>query len=406
MGENNRPLVSIIVPIYMVEEYLPKCIESIQSQTLQNMEIILVDDGSKDGCGEISDRYAAIDNRIRVIHKENGGLVSARKAGIKVASGKYIGFVDGDDWVEMKMFETLYHQITIHDADMVLGGYLEDIYGVLSEKVNKLPQGVYEGEKLRTDIKSKFLCTGEFYSANIQPFIWNKLVRKELAETTILGVDEEIGVGEDVAAVLPMIMLAKKIVVIEDCHYHYCLRTSSMMWSFGREMEERRKLQILHKYLNEVLNIYGEDVLDRRNLYKYSMNNILTRTFSLLTHKDSRTNLWPFANVPSECSYVLYGAGYFGRAVYKYLCKEQLDKIRVWVDQAYASYGKLGLPVDEVAKLNEHKDCDVLVAVLDRNVADKIILNLKKIGFEQTQIHWINISDGDMMRLLHEQGFE
>ena len=406
MDRQTEPLVSVIVPIYMVEEYLPKCIESVQNQTLQKIEIILVDDGSKDGCGEICDRYAKQDNRIRVVHKENGGLVSARKAGVKVAQGKYIGFVDGDDWVEKEMFEILYHQISMQEADMVLGGYIEDIYGILSSKTNKLSPGVYEGEKLRTDIGSKFLCTGEFYSSDIQPYIWNKLVRKELAVSAILDVDEEIGVGEDVAALLPMMIMVQKIVVIEDCHYHYCLRNSSIMWSFGKEMEERRKLQILHRYLGEVLSKYSEDGFDRRNLLKYSMNNVLTRTFGLLTHRTSRTSLWPFENVPSESSYVLYGAGNFGRAVYKYLCKENPAKIRLWVDRAYSAYGKMGLSVDDVARLAEYKDCDVLVAVLDKNTTDKIIMNLRGIGFEHNQIHWIDIPDDDMIRVLYEQGFE
>ena len=95
----DQPLVSIIVPIYMIDRYLGICVESLLNQTYQNLEIILVDDGSKDRCPEICDLYASKDSRIKVVHKENGGLVSARKAGLEVSTGGLITYVDGDDWV-------------------------------------------------------------------------------------------------------------------------------------------------------------------------------------------------------------------------------------------------------------------------------------------------------------------
>ena len=100
-------LISVIVPIYRVEAYLEQCIQSIRNQTYKNLEIILVDDGSDDQCPQICDRYARVDERIKVVHKVNGGLDSARKAGIIAASGKYIGYVDGDDWIEPEMYEQL-----------------------------------------------------------------------------------------------------------------------------------------------------------------------------------------------------------------------------------------------------------------------------------------------------------
>ena len=102
-------MISVIVPIYNVEAYLPQCIESILHQTYTDLEIILIDDGSKDGCAGICEEYRQRDSRIVVIHKENGGLVSARKAGLKAAAGAYIAYVDGDDWIEPNMYECMYH---------------------------------------------------------------------------------------------------------------------------------------------------------------------------------------------------------------------------------------------------------------------------------------------------------
>ena len=115
-----NPLVSIIVPIYKVEPYLRRCLDSIVNQTYTNLEIILVDDGSPDGCPQICDEYAAKDKRIIVIHKENGGLSSARNAGLKIASGAFISFVDSDDWVNDHYIETLYLAQNKFNADLVI----------------------------------------------------------------------------------------------------------------------------------------------------------------------------------------------------------------------------------------------------------------------------------------------
>ena len=120
-------MISIIVPIYNVSAYLSACIESIQCQSFQDIEIFLVDDGSTDGCFEICEEYKQQDSRIRVIHKANGGLVSARKAGIRAASGDYIAFVDGDDWIEPDMYERMYKVITEQDVDIVMCSRYEDV---------------------------------------------------------------------------------------------------------------------------------------------------------------------------------------------------------------------------------------------------------------------------------------
>lgn len=111
-------LISVIIPVYKVEDYLEKCVESVINQTYSNLEIILVDDGSPDCCGEICDKYAEKDRRIKVIHKENGGLSDARNAGMKIATGEYFAFIDSDDWVESGYFGTLYRLLKDNDADL------------------------------------------------------------------------------------------------------------------------------------------------------------------------------------------------------------------------------------------------------------------------------------------------
>ena len=125
------PIFSVIVPIYNAERYLEECVRSLQQQSLQDIELVLVDDGSPDCCGEIADRLALEDRRIKVVHRPNGGLGPARNSGIKVASGKYVGFVDSDDWVDSAMFETLANALEANDADICYSGIREVSDGVV-----------------------------------------------------------------------------------------------------------------------------------------------------------------------------------------------------------------------------------------------------------------------------------
>lgn len=117
-----EPLISVIVPVYKVEAYLERCVDSLRNQTYRNLEIILVDDGSPDSCGEMCDELAAQDSRIRVVHKENGGLSSARNAGLDCMTGEYVGFVDSDDWVKPEMYECLYRLMQENDAQIACCG--------------------------------------------------------------------------------------------------------------------------------------------------------------------------------------------------------------------------------------------------------------------------------------------
>ena len=130
------PDISIIIPVYNVGQYLDKCIKSVINQTYKDIEIICVDDGSTDASSEICDKYGKIDSRIKVIHKTNGGLVSARQAGLKVSRGKYVGFVDGDDWIDKEMYECMFQIIEKYKVDMVETGVV-DSYGESLEKERK-----------------------------------------------------------------------------------------------------------------------------------------------------------------------------------------------------------------------------------------------------------------------------
>ena len=143
-----NPLISVIIPIYQIDRYVGSCIESVMNQTYKNLEIILVDDGSEDRGAELCDLYAKKDSRIKVIHKKNGGLVSARKAGVKIATGEYVGYVDGDDWVDEKFYEIMVKSAIQYNSDLVVAGFSRDLFSTSTKISNEIPAGDYEGDRL------------------------------------------------------------------------------------------------------------------------------------------------------------------------------------------------------------------------------------------------------------------
>ncbi len=213
-------LISVIVPVYKVEDYLSRCVDSILSQTYRNIEVILVDDGSPDKCGEICDRYAQHDPRVRVIHKENGGLSDARNAGIEIAQGQYISFIDSDDWVHPEFLESLYQLTRSTDADIAASDFMrtstENLPLTLEEET------VYQYSNLEA-LKQ---YAGVFYVQMVVS--WGKIYKKQLFE----GVRFPVGrVHEDEFTTHKVIYKAKRIVFTTRKLLYYWQRQDSIMGS-------------------------------------------------------------------------------------------------------------------------------------------------------------------------------
>lgn len=396
-------MISLIVPIYNIKSYLGRCIDSILAQTYRDFELILVDDGSTDGSSGLCDLYEGQDERIVVIHKQNGGLVSARKAGIASARGEYVGFVDGDDWIEPQMYEHLIESAMKCQADIVLGGSIEDADGRIIHKTNRLKPGMYEGQRLREELYPYMLCAGDFFCMGVQPYIWNKLMRRELAYKNIMAVDDRIRVGEDVAAVMPMLLQADRVVITDYCDYHYCVRGTSMMWERGSEEKEWNELGILHGFLQSVPGCSGSCGFGRQ-LNHYSVGNMLTRTYGRLAHWDGEGVLWPFAYRINSGKCILYSAGHFGRAVYGYLQSCCPDMVELWVDREYRRYQSMGLPVHSVDDISAETETGILIAILDTQLAASVRDSLLQRGVCSERIYCINITDKDVSEILGSMG--
>lgn len=213
--------ISIIIPAYNIKDYLGKCLDSVCAQSYHNLEIIVVDDGSIDGTAEIIDQYASRDKRIKVIHKSNGGVTSARLAGVSVATGVFIGFVDGDDYIEPDMYRRLYDNAVHYQADIAHCGY-QMVFP------NARVDYYYNSGKIKVQDKEtgmKDLLEGTI----VEPGLWNKLYRKSLFHV-LMDSDKmsyDIKINEDLLMNFYLFREAKKAVFEDVCLYHYLLRKNS-----------------------------------------------------------------------------------------------------------------------------------------------------------------------------------
>ena len=214
-----KELVSVIVPVYKVEKYLNECIESIVCQTYKNLEIILVDDGSPDNCPKICEEWAKKDNRIKVIHKQNGGLMAAWMDGVKSSKGQYICFVDSDDYVENNFVERLYFALINNDADVCACNYSEIVDG------NKEYLNYIKSEQLietNKDVENLVLLFNLNNETSTPHCRWNKIYKREMILDSFEFLDTSINMGEDLNLSFYIFGTSKKCAVIQD--YLYCYR--------------------------------------------------------------------------------------------------------------------------------------------------------------------------------------
>lgn len=384
-----KQLISVIVPIYMIDRYLGICVESILNQTYENLEIILVDDGGTDRCSEICDLYARKDSRIKVIHKTNGGLVSARKAGLRESNGTYITYVDGDDWIGPGFIEGLYIAAITRNADMVCAGFTRDLFSRSATFTNTLSSGIYDGDSLK-ELWKNMISTGSFYRPGITTYVWNKLFKREILLVPQNAVDNRISIGEDGAVTYPALLSCSCVAVIDNVAYHYRQREDSMLKQSAGYSAEAQKLKCLYEYMSRWVETTEPDLGIRSQIIDYVLSIAIMRSGGRLPQDDDFST---FDSAYYCKRVILYSAGTFGQQLMNRFKETGHCNVVAWIDDDYWEYRRCCLDVDPVQTITGLSYDFVLIATVDSLVADRAVRRLMDLGVSKEKILKTTVPD-------------
>ena len=370
-------LISVIVPIYNIDQYVGFCIESLIKQSYKNLEIILVDDGSTDRSAAICDLYASKDDRIKVIHKTNGGLVSARKAGVEIANGAYIGHVDGDDWIEPDFYETLHRAAVRSEADIVCAGFSRDLFSRQVKCFNNILDGIYEGESLER-LYGQMLSYSNTFNVGITTYVWNKLFRANIAKLVQKDVDERINIGEDAAVTYPALLKASRVYVCDNSSYHYRQREGSMLKRHASFDSERKRLQYLYDYIKSVFEKDSRSEILLPQLTDYIVS------YCIIRSGGSVGSFELFSEDFKGKRVVIIRAGTTGQVMYNRL--SEYCTVVGWYDKDYWEYRRCCMNVDPLEEIKGKSFDYALIAKMDQENIDSIKSELIKMGVEKSKI--------------------
>lgn len=314
MSERERKMsedkISVIIPAYKVEAYIGKCIESVAGQTYDNMEIILVDDGSPDRCGEICEEYAQKDARIKVVHRQNGGLSAARNSGLEAATGKYVLFVDSDDYIHKNMVERMYNVAVEKQADVVVCDYMKVDEGEEAAQTQESGDVIEITDENRLDYmfgNTKIVFT----------VTWNKLYKRDLFQNIRFP---EGKVHEDEFVTYKILHLAEKVYYLKEELYYYVQRKSSIMGE-GANVKTLQRLDAFQEriqyYRSRKMTSYEYQML---NNYRYFLNDFLDKVYKQgkctkaevkpyvqFIRKENLLHIWKYnISFKTKLGYVLY----------------------------------------------------------------------------------------------------
>lgn len=360
-------LISVIVPVYNAAEYLERCVLSICNQSYKDLEIILVDDGSNDGSEKLCDRLQEKDDRIIVIHQKNGGSTSARNAGLRVANGKYIGFVDSDDWIETDMYETLVRSLNDDDSEIsVIRQYLD--YGSTCHREGKrsIEEGIIEKES--GEMPHHIIYSDDYRCRGISPNLYDKLFLKDLVVRHQKKVSPDTKYAEDDLCVYASLLDANRVSFINRPMYHYCRHASSVTHTADDAYFE--KINFFYKQMKNEFTKHAQSCLLMRKLDMYMLELVMRGVnwqFGLPFGRALPFFIPPYAElyrVKAE-RIALYGAGDVGKDYYRSLKLHGEWNVTLWVDANWKIYKESGLDVKDPDSLRDASLYDAILIAID-----------------------------------------
>lgn len=263
-------MISVIVPVYKVEKYLRNCVDSILSQTYPDFELLLIDDGSPDGCPQICDEYAASDSRVKAIHKRNGGLISARNEGIRAAKGDYVCILDGDDWADRNMLQFIHDTIknSSEPLDMIIFGAFSVYEDHQEEILNNVPEGYYDRKRLEEEVFPYLLTDTRrgLQVGVIQAHTWDKAFRRELLLEHYTR-EERIRVFTDVPMTYECLLYSRNAYICNKPLYMYNKTNEDSIRARSRENLLTESFNYLIRYMREHMSGLGTTIDRQLNQY-------------------------------------------------------------------------------------------------------------------------------------------
>lgn len=383
---NSALLISVIVPIYNIAPYIKECVTSITNQKYRNLEIILVDDGSSDDCPTICDNLAKLDRRIKVIHKVNGGLVSARKTGVKAATGEYVAYVDGDDWIDADLFCKAIILAEKYEPDIITypGYYKEYGDGRTIGIHYDIEPGYYKNGEMEEKVFSHFICTDEFHSTKIALTVWSYMFKRELILQNQMQVNDSIRIGEDVDCVFRCLLDGKTMAITSKIGYHYRQRDGSMLHTFSNQ--EREYLRIFYQDMKRMIETKGSsNALLMKKLNYCIYYTLLMSCYGMLLEK--KQYLFPYTKVKKGSRLIVYGAGVIGRQLVDALkCENTEYELVAWTDKGWKDYEKKGMEVIRPEKIKNFPYDFIVIAVTGVKMVKQIVEELIHLGIDENKI--------------------
>lgn len=383
-------LLSVVVPVYNSEKTIERCIRSILEQTYHNLEIIMVDDGSIDQSYRISKKFADRDERIKLQKNEHLGVTAARKAGVNMASGEYIAFVDSDDWVERDYFEKLMENMG--DADVVITEHYvveQDDRQKTCISSEHMKEGVYFGDRIGKVWEKAASPNG------IDCCLWNKVCRTSLMKDSINKICDAIYLMEDYAISLQVLLMSNTIRIFNIQGYHYCVKKGSLVHSTHKDF--LYNLHLLYTFMSNVVesHVYKEKL---KLCFSQYMRYLISRSPWYLELETGREEMnlniyyshvyFPYYGRLKNKRLILYGAGYVGQAYYYHIVNDREAEIVAWVDKSYDKYKDFEENIISPEEITNLEFDHIIIAVWEEKTALEIRTELTEKGISEDIILW------------------
>lgn len=376
--------IAVIIPIYNAQEYLKECLDSICGQTYQNLEIILVDDGSTDESGKICDNYAKQDKRIIVIHQENQGKHIARYHGVVASKADYITFVDADDWLDLETYENIAICLERQYDVVMYGKVLEKGDKGKTYYISNYRYGEYDRKNIEEEIFPTMILDIENNRLGITQALCDKVIKSCIVKRAFDDAKElgRINFAEDSLMVYPMMQEVKSLYILEPCFYHY-RKTYNEVPGYLYDDDFFEYTYKWYNYLKERLNV----IPNARQQLEYQYIMLVEQRKSIYGDVTAvEEYFFPFREVPGGSRIVLWGAGKIGRGYYQQIERSHYCEVVAWVDKNSNLYDSRVQSTDVV---NKDLGFDyIVIAIYSEYEKDKIVSILLDKGIELKKIVW------------------